>query len=434
VRDVLDHELGRRAAESWGLSVFTTLDLPWQESAERLLARGLARFDGGDARAPLQGAFGALEPGTAAIRALVGGRDPQPGDFDRATQEKRQTGSAIKPIVYAAALSGEGATGYTPASTVPDERRSFGAGRWTWTPKNDNDSYHPTVTFAQALARSINVATANVVEDIGPATVARYASAFGLGKLAPVMSIGLGTNDVSLLDLTGAYAVFEDGGMRRPPSPLRAVVADGRVIAGDVHPGEDVIPEGIAALMTGLLEDVTLYGVAAPLRTRWGYDRPVAGKTGTTNDFHDAWCVGFTPYIVAGVWVGYDQPRSLGDQAAHVALPIWAWIVDPLTRAYPPTPFASDAKLEWHQIDPWTGLLADGGECPGMWVPFLPGTAPTTPCGGAAAWEGAAFDSSAASDSMSVAPPDTSGGDDSGPPIPPPEPEPPAPPDTSGTD
>ncbi|HET7224660.1 MAG TPA: transglycosylase domain-containing protein, partial [Candidatus Eisenbacteria bacterium] len=393
VRDALDRELGPHAAESWGLSVFTTLDLPWQASAETALARGLARFDPGASREPLQGAFVALEPGTAAIRALVGGRHPASGEFDRATQARRQTGSAIKPIVYAAALSEASVASFTPASTVPDERRTFGSGRWAWAPRNDNDSYHPTVTFAEALARSINVATANVVEQIGPSTVARYAAAFGLGKLKPVMSIGLGTNDVSLLDLTGAYAVFADGGMHRAPSPLRAVVSgDGRIVAGTTHPGQDVIPEGIAALMTGLLEDVALYGVAAPLRYTFGYDRPVAGKTGTTNDFHDAWFVGYTPYIVAGVWVGYDTPKSLGDQAAHVALPIWASIVKPLTDAYPPTPFASDASLEWHLIDPWTGLLADQGACPGMWVPFLPGTAPTTPCGGAAAWEGAALD------------------------------------------
>jgi penicillin-binding protein 1A len=136
--------------------------------------------------------------------------------------------------------------------------------------------------------------------------------------------------------------------------------------------------------MTGLLEDVVKYGVAYPLRAYYGFDRPVAGKTGTTNDFHDAWFVGYTPYLVAGIWVGYDRPRSLGRQAAHTALPVWAAIMQRLVGSYPPTPFASEAELEFRPIDPWTGYLADAGGCPSMWVPFLPGTSPLTPCSAAA--------------------------------------------------
>ena len=431
VRDVLDHVVHRHAAEQWGLGVFTSMDLAWQQQAEQTLARGLDALDGGRSREPLQGAFVLLEPRTARVRALVGGRHPATGDFNRATQAKRQTGSAIKPIVYAAALAGGGAASFTPASTVPDERRSFGEGRWTWTPKNDQDAYHPTVTLAEALARSLNVATANVVEAIGPATVAHYADAFGLGKLKPVMSIGLGTNEVSLLDLTNAFAVFLDDGVIRHPLPLRVVVdGGGGRVAAPTDEGEDVVPSGIAALMTGLLQDVTSYGVAAGLRTYLGFDRPVAGKTGTTDDFRDAWFVGYTPYAIGGVWVGFDTPRSLGDQAAHVALPVWARIMTAIASDFPPSPFASDQQLEWHSIDPWTGLLADQGGCPGMLVPFLPGTAPATPCSTPMPWEEAFSDSTSPDTTVMLAPEDTTSTPE---PEPEPEPPPPPPPDTSGT-
>jgi penicillin-binding protein 1A len=316
---------------------------------------------------------------------LVGGRETDPGEFNRATQARRQTGSAIKPVVYAAAFT-NAFTALTPASTVPNELRTYGKGRYAWSPHNDGDRYTPTVTLANALARSLNVATANVVEMIGPQTVARMAEQFGLGRLKPVMSIGLGTNEVTLLDLTSAYSVFADRGMRREPSPIRAVIdSRGTSIFDEARPAVEVVPPAIAALMTGLLEDVVQYGVAYPLRAYYGFDRPVAGKTGTTNDYRDAWFVGYTPYLIAGIWVGFDRPRSLGRQAAHTALPVWAAIMQHLVGTYPPTPFTSDLDLEYRPIDPWNGYLADAGGCPAMWVPFLPGTTPLTLCSAGAA-------------------------------------------------
>jgi membrane carboxypeptidase/penicillin-binding protein len=159
--------------------------------------------------------------------------------------------------------------------------------------------------------------------------------------------------------------------------------------------------------MTGLLQDVVRYGVAAPLHTWYGMNRPVAGKTGTTNDFLDAWFVGFTPHLVAGVWVGFDRPASLGLPATQAALPVWAGIVNRLLTGFPPTPFASDAQLEWADIEPWTGMLADT-TCPGISVPFLPGTTPRSLCGGANPWYGIASDSLSSEDSVMLAAPDTS--------------------------
>ena len=382
-RESLARALPAGAAEHRGLAVMTWLDVAWQQAATEELARGVGDLERWHGRMPepLQGAFVLLDASRSAVRVAVGGRSPQAGDFNRVTQARRQTGSAIKPVVYAAALDpSRGGTPLTPASTVPDLRRSFAAGDTVWSPRNDEGEYHPEVTLAKALAKSLNVATSNVVEAIGAPVVARYAEAFGLGRMKPVASIGLGPNEVTLLALTNAYAVLADGGVRHAPTPLRAVLdAEGHALALPRDRPVTVLPPAIAGLMTGLLEDVVIYGVAYPLRAEYGFTRPTAGKTGTTNDYNDAWYVGYTPDAVAGVWVGYDTPQSLNRPAAQSALPVWAGIMNRLLSDFPPTPFPSDAALELAWIDPWSGRLAMPG-CPVMRVPFLPGTTPHAYC------------------------------------------------------
>ena len=379
VRDQLSATLSARAVTGHGLIVFTRMDLAWQLAAERSLADAVAALDGGGrGEPPLEGAFVALEPGTGAVRALVGGRAPASGAFNRAYQSRRQTGSAIKPIVYAAALAA--GRGLTPATVVPDLPRTFQTDRGPWAPRNDDGTYHPQASLVKALERSLNVATTNLVDLVGPQYVARVARRFGLGELKPVMSIGLGSNESSLLDLVRAFAVFGDGGVLAPLSVFSAVTdRNGRSVIAAPQERSRVIPEPVAALMTGLLTNVVRFGVAYPLRKTYGFLRPVAGKTGTTDDYRDAWFVAFTPDIVAGIWVGYDRPRSLGRLAADTALPAWARIVGPMLRGFPPRPFLSDSRLEWRQIEPWSGLLATR-ECRSEPVPFLPGTAPSAYC------------------------------------------------------
>jgi membrane peptidoglycan carboxypeptidase len=375
VRQVLDRELPGHAAQGWGLDIFTAMDPVGQPYAEYELARRVASLGRN-----LQGAFVGLDPMTSAVQVLVGGRGLREGDFNRATQARRQTGSAIKPIVYAAAFGGSGPS-YSPATVVSDQRRDFGSGRWKWSPRNFDDSYHESVTLALALVRSLNVATSNLVEMIDPHTVASLAESFGLGKLKPVASIGLGSNETNLLALTNAYAVFANGGFRREPSPIRVVTdGEGKELLRAPGGAEQVLPPAVAALMTGMLEDVVRYGVAYPLRASYGFDRPVAGKTGTSNNFNDAWFIGYTPQLVGGVWVGFDRPRSLGRAAAHTALPVWAAIMNALLRDAPALPFASDAEVLYVDIDPWTGMIADSSFCTMMSVPFIPGTAPTALC------------------------------------------------------
>ena len=379
VRDQLSATLSPEVVTGHGLIVFTRMDLAWQSAAERGLADGIAALDGGGrGRPPLEGAFVALEPGTGAVRAMVGGRAPASGAFNRAYQARRQTGSAIKPIVYAAAFAAD--RGFTPATVVPDMPRTFQTDRGPWTPRNDDGTHHPRASLVKALERSLNVATTNLVELIGPRYVARVARRFGLGELKPVMSIGLGSNESTLLDLARAFAVFGDGGVLAPLSAFSAVTdRTGRIVVEAPEERPRVIPEPVAALMTGLLTNVVRFGVAYPLRTTYAMTRPLAGKTGTTDDYRDGWFVGFTPDIVAGVWVGYDRPRSLGRLAADTALPVWARIVGAMLRGFPPRPFVSDSRLEWHQIEPWSGRLATR-ECRSEPVPFLPGTAPSAYC------------------------------------------------------
>jgi penicillin-binding protein 1A len=407
------------------LDVFTTMDAVAQPYAEFELAHRVTALARG-----LQGAFVALDPRTSAVQALVGGVALQEGDFNRATQARRQTGSAIKPIVYAAAFGGS--TGnFTPATVVPDTLHTFGSGRWAWTPHNYDETYYPQVTLALALARSLNVATANLVDEIGPGTVASFADRFGLGRFQAVPSIGLGSNETSLLALTNAYAVFANGGFLREPTPIRIVVdGEGKEILRPPGEAEQLIPSALAALMTGLLQDVVRYGVAYPLRASYEFTRPVAGKTGTTNDFNDAWFVGYTPQLVGGVWVGFDRPRSLGRAAAATALPVWAGIMTALLRDAAALAFASDAEVQYVAIDPWSGMLPDSTHCQSMNVPFLPGTAPQVYCSEANAFaEGSYNPDSLATDSLRIEgeEPDTSAR--------PPEPENPELfPDSTGTD
>jgi membrane peptidoglycan carboxypeptidase len=371
VGEALDDVLPRHAAGNRGLAIFTTMDLAWQELAEAELDRGLTALD-----RRLEGALVVMEPGRAAVLAMVGGRRLASGDFNRAFQARRQTGSAIKPIVYAAAF----ANGLTPATLVSDLRVTYDVGDTTWAPRNLDGVYHPRVTLAKALEKSLNLATTAVVERMDPTRIAEVATHFGLRGVKPVMSIGLGSNEASLLELTNAFCVFAAQGMLRPPSPLRhAVDHRGHVVAVPSRQASQAIPPDIAALMTGLLQNVTRYGVAYPLRHEYAFGRPVAGKTGTTDDYRDAWFVGFTPEIVAGVWVGHDRPASIGREATHVALPLWAHAIGSMLRGFPVTPFASDEQLDWVPMDPWQGCLASAG-MRAEWTPFLPGTAPTRYC------------------------------------------------------
>jgi penicillin-binding protein 1B len=407
VRQELAAQFPAHALEGHGLEVLTTVDAVAQATAERELALALAEQEAWAGRGPepLQGAFVLLAPAAAEVRALVGGREPRPGDFNRATQARRQPGSAIKPVAYAAALDPRrGAPRFTPASTVPDLRRGFDTPEGRWEPRNDEGEYHASVTLTKALAKSLNLATANLVEQVGAAAVARAIERFGLGRPAAVASIGLGTHEVTPLALTAAYAVFPRGGTRREPTLVRAVVgAGGRPRRLRERRPVEVLPAVTAALVTAMLEEVVTFGIAHPLRAQYGFTRPCGGKTGTTNDYLDAWFVGLTADAVASVWVGFDTPASLRRPAARVALPVWARVMSAVTAAEPVQPLPTHPEVTRAWLDPWTGGRARP-DCPSpLRVPVVVGAAPTAVCDRdhAADWE--AIRAAAAADSVARA-------------------------------
>jgi penicillin-binding protein 1B len=382
----LEAHIPKEAPRRWGLSIFTTADLVWQPLAEEAVSEGLNGFDPrrNPAHDPnkLEGAFIAIEPHSGAIRALVGGRVPMEGDFNRATQAQRQSGSSIKPIVYAAALATpRGDSVWTAASTVPNLPRTFRIDDQTWSPANADYSYSPRITLERALARSVNMATINLVEAIGPETVVRFAERFGLGKLKPVLSIGLGSNEVTLIDLVDAYTVFPADGLRQTARPVRAAVdARGLDLLAPPPPAVRVLTRGIAGVMVKMLEDVVQNGISSPLVWAYNFTRPVGGKTGTTNDNKDAWFVGFVPDLAAGMWVGYDTPRGLGHSAAGIALPIWARVMNALLEDFPPAEFPPNPDVEEVSVDGITGGLPRP-DCPQVFrAPFAVGTAPTWTC------------------------------------------------------
>ncbi len=382
----LEAHIPKEAPRRWGLSIFTTADLVWQEEAEQAVAAGLFDFD--PRRNPnrdrnrLEGAFIAIEPRSGAIRALVGGRAPREGDYNRATQAERQSGSSIKPIVYAAALATpRGDSAWTAATTVPNLPRTFKIGNQRWTPANSDHSYSSRLTLARALAKSANMATINLVEAVGPQVIVDFAERFGLGKLRPVLSIGLGTNEVTLLDLVDAYTVFPADGIRAAARPVRAAVDGHGTDLLDAPPApERVLSRGVAGVMVRMLVDVVQTGIAQRLVWAHNFTRPAGGKTGTTNDNKDAWFVGFVPDLAAGVWVGYDTPRGLGSDAARTALPIWARVMKTMLEDFPPTEFPPNPEVEEVSVDAITGGLPRPG-CPQVLrAPFALGTAPTWTC------------------------------------------------------
>jgi penicillin-binding protein 1A len=333
VRKELEPKYGRVLLASGGLNIYTTLDLEMQEAASDVLRRGLAEIEkaqasgrkaGSPEQGTLEGALVALDPATGQIRAMVGGRDYSRSQFNRAVQAHRQPGSAFKPFVYAAALE----RGFTPASILEDFPIGYSIpqnGRMVeWTPENFDHQFRGPITLRRALEESINVPTVRLLEAVGPESVISLAHRMGIAsELRPEYALALGVSEVSLLELTSAYAVLADGGVRVPPQSIRRVVSpNGDILEASEKAGARVLPEEIAFLVTSLLQGAVERGTAKRAKIPgW----TVAAKTGTSQDAVDLWLVGYVPRLVTGLWVGYDQPRSLGsyESAGHLVAPVW---------------------------------------------------------------------------------------------------------------
>ena len=369
---------GEETLYTHGLRIDTTLDPLLQHEAQAAVRRARA-----------QAALVALDPRTGRVLALVGGKDFAQSQFNRATQARRQPGSAFKPFVYAAALQ----KGFTAATLLDDEPRQYARSlsTGTWDPRNYEEVYFGTTTLRTALAHSLNAATLDLAQRVGMPAVLDYARAAGVrGPLDPSLATALGASEVDLLDLTAAYAPFDNGGYRVEPETVVSVSdAEGEVLQYSPFSTERVLDAALSYLMTSLLEGVVQEGTAKSL-SLLGFTRPAAGKTGTTNDGRDAWFVGYTPDLLSGVWYGDDAHRRLNATGAKSALPIWAAFMRSAVQDYPPRDFERPPGLVDVVIDPASGLRARSG-CPQRVDElFAEGTQPTQDCplhvGGVRGW------------------------------------------------
>ncbi len=267
-----------------------------------------------------QGALMAIDNATGEIKAMVGGRDFEESKFNRATQAQRQVGSSFKPYVYTAVID----QGGSPDDTVVDEPVTFQTASGPYTPHNYDDKFEGTITLRRALAQSRNIPALKMADKVGIKTVIDYAHRFGITSNIPAyLPIALGSADLTLFEQTSAFSVFPNDGVRVAPRYINKVADyDGHILEQDVPDVKDAVSARTARIMTSMLREVVLHGTAVAANK---LPYPLAGKTGTTNDFTDAWFVGFSPTLTAGVWIGFDEKKTLGEKESggHAALPIW---------------------------------------------------------------------------------------------------------------
>jgi 1A family penicillin-binding protein len=417
-KELVDRFGWTRVAEG-GLRVYTTIDPKLQVAAEKIVEDGLesiehrrgyshttrAAIEGGvrkvadkddksarDAPAYLQGALVAMDPSDGSVRALVGGRDFDESRFNRATQAKRQSGSAFKPFVYAAALE----AGYSPASLITNLNNPILTEQGDWVPEDEHSSA-TEMTMRTALRMSSNRAAVQMLNTIGIPKAVSYAQKLNVGTPPSVPSLALGASDVTLLSLTAAYGAFADKGVVHTPVLVRRVEDnDGKLLYENPAKSQQAVSESTAFLMSSMLADVVNAGTAYKARQA-GFTLPAAGKTGTTNDYVDAWFVGFTPHLVTGVWVGFDQPQTIiaNGYGGDLSVPIWASFMKAATKGDPPDWIEKPANVVGVNVCRLSGKLPNEG-CTNVEVVnddgsvetksmvytdyFVRGTQPTTLC------------------------------------------------------
>jgi len=318
------------------------------------------RYDAGP-----QAAMVVMAPESGEVLAMVGGYDFVPGSFNRATDARRQPGSSFKPLLYAAALdSGK----FTAASIVDDAPVVIGK----WEPKNFEGTYRGPVRLRLALAHSINTIAARLIEAVGVDPVRKLATELGIHTpLGTDLSLALGTSEVKPIELATVYCGVANGGRRVEPQYIQRI---GKESMRRPEPRQVLRPE-VAFVLTSMMQSVVQEGTATLARQ---LRRPVAGKTGTTNSQKDAWFVGFTPQMVAVVWVGFDDAHSLGrrETGGRAALPIWVRVMKQALKSHPKLPFRQPAGVVVQRIDPGTGLLASDGATDVLEEYFVAGTEP----------------------------------------------------------
>ncbi len=339
-------------------AVITTPDFAWtgEKSPEQLLQIGdlanlhIDSVKGSTVKVQLeqvpaaQAALLAIDNATGEIKAMVGGYDFDESKYNRAVQAMRQTGSSFKVYVYATALE----DGMTPFDTVLDEPVTYVSGGKEWSPHDYDNRFQGRISLRRALADSLNVPAVRLLDQVGIANVIANARLFGItSPLPPYLPLALGAADLTLLEHTSAFTVFPDDGIHIQAHMIRRVTSyDGATLEETRPTVTDVLPPDVARTMVSMLEDVVHFGTGVRAQA---LGRPSAGKTGTTNDFTDAWYIGFTPKITAGVWVGFDDPKeSLGpkETGARVALPIWLEFMEQASKGMPAENFPNVTSLE----------------------------------------------------------------------------------------
>jgi penicillin-binding protein 1A len=342
LRQQFRNEFGGDHPPDW--QVHTSFRRPLQDAAERAVSGGLARL-----RKPeLQAALVAIDPATGDLLALVGGGNYAQSTFNRAVRSRRQPGSAFKPILYAAAL----AKGYSPASVLTQLQSVSAPTNPEWTPRSAHGEQPDAMTLRAALVESNNAAAAHLQAEIGSRPVLTLASDAGLKDLPDVPSLALGTGLVTPLDLTAAYTMFPGGGeVATPRGMLEVLDAEGSQVFTRAVERRRVVSPEVAFQATSMMRDVIERGTGSAARTL-GVRGPVAGKTGTTDDYHDVWFVGFSTSAVVGVWIGFDQPAPIGQDAyaARIAVPIWADFMKRTAQLLPAQDFAVPEGLRTEEL------------------------------------------------------------------------------------
>jgi penicillin-binding protein 1A len=372
-RELVDRFGWQRVSEG-GLRVFTTIDPDLQQQAEKIVERRLqeiekrrgyphpprAKVDVQEDVAPpyLQAAVVVMDAHTGAVRAQVGGRNFRESRFNRAVQARRQSGSAFKPIVYAIAIE----SGQSPGSIVANLNDPINTPQGDYVPE-DEHSEADKMTLRTALRTSSNRAAVQLLRTVGIPETVETAQSLSLGRMPAVPSMALGAGEVTLQSLTAAYGAFAAEGVMHEPYLIRRVEdQDGQVLYATEARERRVFSEQTAFLVSSMLSDVINHGTAWRARGE-GFRLPAAGKTGTTNDYHDAWFLGYTPATVTGVWMGFDQPRQIiaNGYAGEIAVPMWASIMSVATKGEKPESFKRPAGIVGVEICRITGKrVVDG--------------------------------------------------------------------------
>jgi penicillin-binding protein 1B len=383
---ILDHQV-----EGGALSIITGLDPEYQSCAERAITEGLDSLDKSynwisKSSEKVQGALISVIPSSGEIRAWVGGRDFSETQFDRISSARRQPGSTFKPFVYLTALDGN-LNQYRTAKTTSiliDEPIKIKVPGGVWEPKNYDKEFRGEVRLREALARSLNIPTVQLAQKVGIRNIARTGAFFGFGENLPqVPSLALGAGEVSPLDLTYAYSIVANGGVKRTFRPFLDILDSptNSILYSSAISERRVVDDGPVFILTDILRSAVENGTGRVVR-QLGVKGPVAGKTGTTNDARDSWFVGYTPRILTTVWVGFDSNKELRLTGAQAAAPIWAKYMKCIEKYEPVLDFFPPDSVVSSTLDRTSGLLLTDN-CPlenAITELFVRGTEPVTPC------------------------------------------------------